>query len=88
MLARYGLLDEDTLPYFTTRLTQAPRDVDFALDDVKRHATTPELRGTICRELPFRTDVLWSQPDAPCLACVTPRIPPPGAFVPGSEESA
>ena len=42
MLARYDFIDEDTLLYFSDRLAQAPRDANFALDYVKRHATTPE----------------------------------------------
>ena len=82
MLARYDFVDEDTLTYFTARLTQAPRDADFALDYVKRHATSPDLRETVCRALRFKTDVLWAQLDALHFAYVAPRIPPPGAFVP------
>ena len=82
MLSRYDFIDEDTLTYFTARLTQAPRDADFALDYVKRHASTPELRETVCRALLFKTDVLWAQLDALHFAYVAPRIPPPGAFVP------
>ena len=88
MLARYDFIDEDTLTYFTARLTQAPRDADFALDYVKRHATTPELRETVCQALVFKTDVLWAQLDALHFAYVTPRIPPPGAFVPRVEQPA
>ena len=77
MLARYDFIDEDTLTYFTARLTQAPRDADFALDYVKRHATTPELRETVCQALVFKTDVLWAQLDALHFAYVSPRIPRP-----------
>ncbi len=40
------------------RLTRAPHDADFALDCVKRNATTPELREAVCRALLFKTDVL------------------------------
>ena len=32
---------EETLAYFTPRLTQAPQDVEFALGYVKREARTP-----------------------------------------------
>ena len=88
MLARYDFIDEDTLTYFTARLTQAPRDADFALDHVKRHATTPELRETVCRALLFKTDVLWAQLDALHFAYVAPRLPPPGAFVPDEMDDA
>jgi coenzyme PQQ biosynthesis protein C len=82
MLKRYDFVDEDALIYFKARLTQAPRDADFALDYVKRHATTPELRESVCRALLFKTDLLWAQLDALYLAYVDPKLPPPGAFVP------
>jgi len=82
MLARYDFIDEDTLLYFSDRLTQAPRDANFALDYVKRHATTPELREAVCEALIFKTAVLWAQLDALHFAYVTPCLPPPGAFVP------
>ena len=88
MLARYDFIDEDTLTYFTARLTQAPRDADFALDYVKRHATTPELRERVCQALLFKTEVLWAQLDALYFAYVSPRLPPPGAFIPRKEEAA
>ena len=48
MLARYDFIDEDTISYFQARLVQAPRDAEFALDYVIRHATTPELRENVC----------------------------------------
>ena len=35
MLANYDFVTEETLAYFTPRLTQAPQDVDFALRYVK-----------------------------------------------------
>jgi coenzyme PQQ biosynthesis protein C len=82
MLARYDFVDEDALSYFKDRLTQAPRDADFALAYVKRKATTPELRETVCQALLFKTDLLWAQLDALHLAYVDPKMPPPGAFVP------
>lgn len=88
MLSRYDFIDEDTLTYFTARLTQAPRDADFALDYVKHHATTPELREKVCQALLFKTDVLWAQLDALYFAYVSPRLPPPGAFIPRREEDA
>ncbi len=43
-LKNYDFITKETLAYFDKRLTQAPRDADFALDYVKRHATTPELQ--------------------------------------------
>jgi coenzyme PQQ biosynthesis protein C len=82
MLARYDFVDEDTLSYFSARLTQAPRDADFALDYVKAHAETPTARDAVCRALIFKTDLLWAQLDALHFAYVEPRLAPPGAFVP------
>ena len=32
MLARDGFIDEDTLTYFTARVTRAPRNADISLD--------------------------------------------------------
>ena len=82
MLAKYDFVNEDTLSYFKARLTQAPRDADFALDYVKREATTPALREQVCAALRFKTDVLWAQLDALHFAYVEPKLVPPGAFVP------
>lgn len=82
MLKRYDFVDEDALIYFKARLTQAPRDADFALEYVKRKATTPKLRESVCQALLFKTDLLWAQLDALYLAYVDPKLPPPGAFVP------
>jgi pyrroloquinoline quinone biosynthesis protein D len=85
MLANYDFIDEDTLSYFTARLTQAPRDADFALDYVKREATTPALREEVCAALRFKTDVLWAQLDALHFAYVEPGLIPPGAFIPSPD---
>ena len=82
MLAQYDFVDEDMLIYFKGRMTQAPRDADFALDYVVRHATTPELEDSVCQALVFKTNVLWSQLDALYFAYVEPRLPPPDAFIP------
>ncbi len=82
MLAKYEFVDEDTLDYFQARLTQAPRDAEFALSYVKVHATTPDLREAVCEALRFKTDVLWAQLDALYFAYVAPKLTPPGAFLP------
>ena len=82
MLARYDFVDEDALSYFSARLSQAPRDADFALEYVKTHAETPAEREAVCQALLFKTDLLWAQLDALHFAYVEPRLPPPGAFVP------
>ncbi len=82
MLAHYDWITRDTLAYFTPRLTQAPKDVDFALAYVDEHATTRALQEQVLAALRFKCDVLWSQLDALYLAYVSPGLIPPGAFVP------
>lgn len=82
LLARYDFVDEDALVYFKDRLTAAPRDADFALEYVKTYATTPALRDAVCTALLFKTDMLWAQLDALYFSYVTPRLVPPGAFIP------
>lgn len=82
MLANYPWINEDTLAYFTPRLTQAPKDSDFALAYVKEHADTVEKQQAVLAALRFKCDVLWCQLDGLYLAYVEPRFIPPGAFVP------
>ncbi len=82
MLKHYDFVDDDMLDYFTARLDRAPRDADFALDYVKRHARTEAEQQAVCDALIFKTDVLWAQLDALYFAYVEPRLVPPGAFVP------
>ena len=85
LLANYDFIDEGTLEYFSARLYQAPRDAGFTLEYVKRHATTPDLRQSVCDALMFKTDVLWGQLDALYYAYVSPGLTPPGAFQPPTE---
>jgi coenzyme PQQ biosynthesis protein C len=87
MLAGYDFISRETLAYFNARLTQAPRDADFALDYVKREAHTPEQQQAVLAALEFKCGVLWAQLDALYHAYVDPGHPPPGAFRP-SEASA
>ena len=82
MLANYDWITQETLAYFTPRLTQAPRDSDFALAYVQQHARTPAEQQAALAALRFKCDVLWSQLDALHHAYVVPALPPPGAFVP------
>jgi pyrroloquinoline-quinone synthase len=82
MLKHYDFITQDTLAYFTPRLTQAPRDSDFALAYVQRHARTPEQQQEVLAALRFKCDVLWAQLDALHHAYVLPATPPPGAFIP------
>jgi pyrroloquinoline-quinone synthase len=82
MLAGYDFVKKETLAYFNARMSQAPRDSDFALDYVKREARTPEHQQQVLAALRFKCDVLWSQLDALYAAYVAPGHVPPGAFVP------
>ena len=82
MLENYDFVDDDMLIYFSARLDQTPRDADFALDYVKRHARTDAEQQAVCDALIFKTDVLWAQLDALYHAYVEPRLAPPGAFLP------
>ena len=82
MLANYDFISRDALAYFDKRLTQAPRDADFALNYVKREARRPDQQQAVIQALIFKCDVLWSQLDALHYAYVEPGHVPPGAFTP------
>ncbi len=83
MLKNYDFITKETLAYFDKRLTQAPRDADFALDYVKRHAVTPALQRQAMEALTFKCTVLWTQLDALYFAYVAPGMVPPDAWTPG-----
>jgi pyrroloquinoline-quinone synthase len=82
MLKNYDFITHETLAYFTPRLTQAPRDSDFALAYVQEHARTAAEQQAVLAALRFKCDVLWAQLDALHHSYVSPALPPPGAFVP------
>jgi pyrroloquinoline-quinone synthase len=82
MLAHYPWVTADTLAYFTPRLTQAPKDSDFALQYVREHADNHERQQQVLAALRFKCDVLWAQLDALYYAYVAPKLVPPGAFLP------
>ena len=85
MLENYDFIDDSMMGYFRKRLTQAPRDVDFALKYVKENArTVPEQQASL-RALLFKTGVLWAQLDALYGAYVAPGHIPPGAFDPAKD---
>ncbi len=81
MLANYDFITEELLAYFKPRLTQARRDVDFALQYVLDNARTAEQQESALNALSFKCDVLWSQLDALHFAYVEPGLTPPGCFV-------
>jgi pyrroloquinoline-quinone synthase len=82
MMKNYDFVSAETLAYFTPRLTQAPVDVAFALDYVKRVPRTREEQDQVLGALRFKCDLLWAQLDALHHAYVAPGLPPPGAFRP------
>jgi coenzyme PQQ biosynthesis protein C len=82
MLANYDFVTSPTLAYFDKRLSQAPRDADFALDYVKREAKRPDQQRAVLDALIFKCNVLWAQLDALYAAYVEPAMIPPGAFRP------
>ena len=82
MLANYNFVEESMMGYFRKRLTQAPRDVTFALRYVKEHAKTPDTQQAVIDALIFKTEVLWAQLDALYCAYVEPGFVAPGAFKP------
>ena len=82
MLENYDFIDEGVMKYFRRRLTQAPRDANFALDYVLEHANTKALQQGVLNALTFKCNVLWSQLDALYFAYLDPGLIPPGAFRP------
>jgi pyrroloquinoline-quinone synthase len=84
MLESYDFIGDDVMVYFRRRLDQAPKDVAFALDYVKRNARTPEAQAAVMDALRFKCNVLWAQLDALYFAYVSPGMIPPGAFNPDS----
>lgn len=84
MLAGYDFVSRQTLAYFDKRLTQAPRDSDFALAYVIEKARNREEQELVLEALRFKCGVLWSQLDALYYAYVEPGYIPPGAFRPAA----
>jgi len=82
MLENYDFIGERAMQYFRHRLDQANRDADFALEFVKRHATTSATQLAVVDAVRFKCNVLWAQLDALHHAYVTPGLIPPGAFRP------
>ncbi len=82
MLANYDFISAEALAYFDKRLTQAPRDAEFALDYLKNEARRPDQQQAVLEALTFKCDLLWAQLDALDYAYVSPGRIPPGAFRP------
>jgi len=82
MLAGYDFVSRETLAYFGARLSQAPRDADFALRYCQEHAATREQQQLVIDALVFKCNVLWAMLDALHHAYVSPGDIPPGAFRP------
>lgn len=81
MRKHYPWLSEG-LGYFENRVTQAPRDAEFAFDYVCTHAQTRAEQEAALAALISKCDLLWAQLDAIYYAYVNPGWPPPGAFQP------
>lgn len=81
MLANYDFVNDDVMAYFKRRLSQAPRDANFALEFVKQYASTRALQEACVDAVRFKCNVLWAQLDALYLAYVGGQIPP-GAYRP------
>ena len=60
----YKWIDPAGLEYFRTRLVQAPRDAQYALDLTVVRCTTPEQQDAAVAALRFKTEMLWAQLDA------------------------
>lgn len=83
MLENYpNFIDEKVMAYFRRRLTQAPRDADFALNYVLDNAASRAEQQACVGAVQFKCNVLWSQLDALHHAYVEPGNIPPGAFRP------
>jgi pyrroloquinoline-quinone synthase len=82
MLRGYDFVSKETLAYFNARMTQAPRDADFALNYCLEVASTRQEQDSSIAALTFKCNVLWSMLDALHHAYVQPGHIPPGAFKP------
>ena len=82
MIASYDFISRDTLRYFESRLSQAPKDSEFALQYARDHATTAELQAAVLESLRFKCGMLWAQLDAIQHVYVNGAASP-GAWRPG-----
>ncbi len=64
ILTHYKWIEPAGLEYFRNRLTQAPRDAQYALALVKERCVTREWQERAVAALNFKCDVLWALLDA------------------------
>jgi pyrroloquinoline-quinone synthase len=64
ILTHYTWIEPEGLQYFRNRLTQAPRDAQYALGLVLERCVTREWQNRAVAALNFKCDVLWSLLDA------------------------
>ncbi|MGR6973598.1 pyrroloquinoline-quinone synthase PqqC [Streptomyces cynarae] len=69
----YPWIDRAGLAYFRSRLTQAPRDAEHALEVVTAYCGSPAERAGALAALSFKCDVLWSMLDAIERSCADGR---------------
>ena len=60
----YEWIDPAGLEYFRTRLVQAPRDAQYALDLTVERCRTREQQEAAVAALRFKTEMLWAQLEA------------------------
>jgi pyrroloquinoline-quinone synthase len=60
----YPWIDRAGLAYFRSRLSQAPRDSEHALEVVMAHCRSLEQQDAALAALSFKCDVLWAMLDA------------------------
>ena len=82
MLRGYDFVNPEALVYFSKRPPLARRDSEFALNYVKREASSEHAQQCVLKALEFKCDVLWAMLDALYHAYVMPKHVPHGAFVP------
>ena len=73
ILSHYTWVDPEGLQYFRTRLSQAPRDAEYALGLVTERFHTRDGQERAVAALDFKCDVLW------CLLDAVERGPVPGS---------
>ncbi len=83
MLESYDFVNDHVMAYFKRRLSQAPRDSDFALNYIKKNAKSRVEQEACIDAVRFKCNVLWAQLDALYVAYVAPGVPAPGAWLPG-----